>query len=70
MKRAGRLLLLIVVLVALAAPWLAPNPPDQVFDDLLYAPPTRLHLLAPAGVEAGDNRGERDLRRRRIPLDR
>ena len=40
MKRAGRLLLAIVVLVAAAAPWLAPNPPAQVFDDLLYAPPT------------------------------
>jgi peptide/nickel transport system permease protein len=54
MKRAGRLLLLVVALVAAAAPWLASNPPDQVFDDLLYAPPTRLRLLAPGGFgEAG-----------------
>jgi peptide/nickel transport system permease protein len=49
MKRAGRLLLLIVALAAAAAPWLAPNPAEQVFDDMLYAPPTRLRLLAPAG---------------------
>ena len=54
MKRAGRVLLALVVLVAIAAPWLAPNPPAQVFDDLLYAPPTRLRLLAPGGFgEAG-----------------
>ena len=52
MKRAGQLLLAIVVLVAAAAPWLAPNPPDRVFDDLLYAPPTRLRLLAPEGFGA------------------
>ena len=44
MKRAGRLLLLIVVLVALAAPRLAPNAPDHVFDDLLYAPPTPIRF--------------------------
>ena len=29
MKRAGRVLLALVVLVAAAAPWLAPNPPDR-----------------------------------------
>lgn len=50
MKRAGRLLLGLVALLAAAAPWLAPNPPERVFDDLLYAPPTRLRLLAPEGV--------------------
>jgi peptide/nickel transport system permease protein len=49
-KRAGRLLLGLVALLAAAAPWLAPNPPERVFDDLLYAPPTRLRLLAPEGV--------------------
>jgi len=46
-KRAGRVLLALVVLVAIAAPWLAPNPPAQVFDDLLYAPPTPIRF-APA----------------------
>jgi peptide/nickel transport system permease protein len=43
-KRAGRVLLALVVLVAIAAPWLAPNPPAQVFDDLLYAPPTPIRF--------------------------
>jgi peptide/nickel transport system permease protein len=27
------------------APWLAPNPPDRRYPDLLYAPPTRVHLF-------------------------
>lgn len=44
MKRAGHLLLLLVVFVAIAAPWLAPNPPERRFPDLLYAPPTVVHL--------------------------
>jgi peptide/nickel transport system permease protein len=44
MRRAGLALLLLVALVAVAAPWLAPNPPDQVFSNLLYAPPTRVHF--------------------------
>ena len=43
MKTAGRALLVVVLIVAAAAPWLAPNPPDQQFDGYLYAPPT--HLL-------------------------
>jgi peptide/nickel transport system permease protein len=50
MKRAGRILLGIAALIALAAPWLTPNAPDQVFADLLYAPPTPVRLLAPGGV--------------------
>lgn len=48
MKRAGRWLLAIVAIVALAAPWLAPNPPARGFADSLYAPPTRVHLSAGA----------------------
>jgi peptide/nickel transport system permease protein len=43
MKAAGRALLIAIVLVAAAAPWLAPNPPDRQFDTYLYAPPTRIH---------------------------
>jgi peptide/nickel transport system permease protein len=46
MKTAGRVLLVAIVLVAVAAPWLAPNPPDRQFDTYLYAPPTRIHLAA------------------------
>ena len=40
---AGRALLILVVFVAVAAPWLAPNPPDRQFDAYLYASPTRIH---------------------------
>lgn len=44
MTRAGWGLLAAVAAAALAAPWLAPNAPDRRFDDLLYAPPTPVHL--------------------------
>jgi peptide/nickel transport system permease protein len=44
MKWAGRALLVAIVLVAMAAPWLAPNPPDRQFDTYLYAPPTRIYV--------------------------
>lgn len=43
MKLFGRALLILVLFVAVAAPWLAPNPPDRQFDTYIYAPPTRLH---------------------------
>ena len=43
MKTAGRALLIAIVFVAVAAPWLAPNRPDRQFDTYLYAPPTSLH---------------------------
>jgi peptide/nickel transport system permease protein len=45
MKRAGLTLVAFVALVALGAPWLAPNPPDRGFADSLYAPPTAVHLF-------------------------
>lgn len=45
MKRAGLTLVAFVALVALVAPWLAPNPPDRRFADSLYAPPTAVHLF-------------------------
>ena len=45
MNRAGPLLLALVALVALAAPALAPNPPDRTFADSLYAPPSRVHIV-------------------------
>jgi peptide/nickel transport system permease protein len=38
-------LLLLVAVLACAAPWLAPNLPDTRFADHLYAPPTAIHLL-------------------------
>jgi peptide/nickel transport system permease protein len=44
MRTAGAVLLGMMVLAALTAPWLAPNPPNERFADLLYAPPTRVHV--------------------------
>ena len=44
MRRAGAVLLGIVVIAAFGASWLAPNPPNRRFADLLYAPPTRIHI--------------------------
>jgi peptide/nickel transport system permease protein len=45
-RRTGALLLAIVAATALAAPWLAPNPPNRRFNDLLLAPPTRVYVVA------------------------
>jgi peptide/nickel transport system permease protein len=50
MTRAGLALLAAVVFVAVAAPWLAPNPPDRQFNTYLYAPPTRVHFDAAEGA--------------------
>jgi len=48
-KTAGRVLLMAIVLVAAAAPWLAPNSPDRQFDGYLFAPPTRVHVAGAGG---------------------
>jgi peptide/nickel transport system permease protein len=45
MRRVGFVLLGLTALSALLAPWLAPNPPDRRFPDLLYAPPTPIHVF-------------------------
>ena len=45
MRRAGLGLLLAVIGAAVAAPWIAPNDPDVRFRDLMYAPPTEVHLF-------------------------
>ena len=50
MKAVGRALLIAIVLVAAAAPWLAPNSPDRQFTDHFYSPPTRLHVGGGYGV--------------------
>ncbi len=49
LRRAGVALLAIVTAAALAAGWLAPNPPAHMFSDLAYAPPTRVHVVDEAG---------------------
>lgn len=51
MRRAGLTLIAIVAIVALGAPWLAPNPPDRSFPQSLYAPPTAVHVVRD-GVQA------------------
>jgi peptide/nickel transport system permease protein len=50
-SRAGAILLTIVAAIALLAPWLAPNPPQRRFPNLLYAPPTRIYVFQ-GGVRA------------------
>jgi peptide/nickel transport system permease protein len=53
---AGAIVLLVVTIGAIGAPWLAPNDPHARFDELLYAQPTRIHWL---GADEGraDGRG-------------
>jgi peptide/nickel transport system permease protein len=50
MRRAGRALLAVVILIAVGAPWLAPNPPDRQFNTYIYAPPTPVHFGGRAGA--------------------
>ena len=50
MTRAGVALLIAVVFIAVAAPWLAPNPPDRQFNTYFYAPPTTLHFDSGEGT--------------------
>jgi len=45
MKRAARLTLGGWVVVALVAPWIAPNAPDRIFTARSLAPPTRVHVF-------------------------
>jgi peptide/nickel transport system permease protein len=44
------MLLIVVAMLALFAPWFGPNPPDRRFPDLLYAPPTSLHAFDAHGA--------------------
>jgi peptide/nickel transport system permease protein len=48
-KRAGIVLLVVVAVVTLAAPFVAPNPPDRTFRNLPFAPPSRVYIRDPAG---------------------
>ena len=45
MRRAGVVILIAVAVLAVGAPWLAPNDPDRRFADHLYAPPTTIYML-------------------------
>jgi peptide/nickel transport system permease protein len=69
MKAAGRALLIAIVFVAAAAPWLAPNAPDRQFDTYLYAPPTPFHWTSFSPLRLV-NRLERrfEVREPRVPV--
>ena len=59
MRTAGAIVLLIVTIGAIGAPWLAPNDPNARFDELLYAQPTQIHWFGadegrPEGGPVGD----------------
>ena len=45
MRRTGAVLIGLTAILALFAPWLSPNPPDRRFTELLYAPPTTVHVF-------------------------
>ena len=66
MRRVGRLLLALVIVTAVAAPVLAPNPPEHRFDQFLYAPPTpvrfspTLHIYPQRLVSRLERRFEED----------
>ena len=49
MRTAGIVLLSVVIGAAILAPWLAPNDPNRRFSELIYAPPTDVHLFGEAG---------------------
>jgi peptide/nickel transport system permease protein len=49
MRRFGTALLVVTALLAIAAPFFAPNSPDERSHDLMFAPPSRVHIIDPAG---------------------
>lgn len=50
--RAGVIIIAAIGIAAVAAPFLAPNPPYAQFQDHQYAPPMRLHVIGDAGLSA------------------
>jgi peptide/nickel transport system permease protein len=51
-RLAGAIVLAVVIMAALSAPWLAPNEPNSRFERLMYAPPSRVHVLGGAAGSA------------------
>jgi peptide/nickel transport system permease protein len=49
---AGLILIVTIAIAAVAAPFVAPNPPYVQFDDRSFAPPMRLHVIGDAGLSA------------------
>lgn len=51
-QRVGRSLLVLLAVVTLCAPWLAPHRAGEQLNDCAYAPPTRIHMWDGAGLHA------------------
>ena len=49
-RRLGAWMLGVTALLALAAPVVAPNAPGDQFEDRVYAPPSRVHVIGPHGL--------------------
>src|SRR6187399_2790599 len=49
---AGIIVLVTIATAAVAAPFLAPNPPYVQFEDRVFAPPMPLHMIGDAGLSA------------------
>jgi len=49
--RLASALLILIAALALFAPVLAPNDPGRQFDDRAYAPPMRVHVFGPHGLQ-------------------
>jgi len=51
MKRIAAIVLLGIGVLAICAPWIAPNPPDRMLPDRTFAPPMRPHVFGPNGLQ-------------------
>jgi peptide/nickel transport system permease protein len=49
---AGLILTGTIAIAAVAAPFIAPNAPNVLFEDRSFAPPMRLHIIGDAGLSA------------------
>lgn len=52
MRRVAAGLLIVLILVAVLAPWVTSNDPQALFPDRAYAPPMRVHLWDTDGLHA------------------
>ena len=50
MTRIGIVVLTVIACAGLGASWLSPNDPNERFADLMYAPPTRVHVAGGAHI--------------------
>lgn len=50
MRRAAAAFILLVVVLAAFAPWIAPHSPQEIFDNHAFAPPMRVHVKDAEGL--------------------